>query len=246
MSFTKKQIIPSPLGMHLYKALDFSSLSLGTDLFTNHREEIPVGPEPCFEGSRIESYSLAITLQRYLLMMHHALRQDYDHDKHNDGQGLCRFKDHLREPSAVAFFRDVKDFQRIAVRDWNPKCDKVTLSFNMGFVGIREDSHNRVAVVVLDMLLKFGVQVYKDDETWALHKFAKVRRLYCFGNRKTIKNSSAFVNKLSNRSLSFKDTSIQAEIFLKAFDQIMFLPSDWHTGGRTSCSPSINCSGPIC
>ena len=116
------------------------------------------------------------------------------------------------------------------MRDWNPKCDKVTLSFNMGFVGVREDSCNGVAVVILDMLLKFGVQVYKDDETWALHKFAKVRRLYCFDDHKTIENSSAFVNKLSNRSLSFEETRIQAEIFLEAFDQVMFLPGDWHTG----------------
>jgi len=115
------------------------------------------------------------------------------------------------------------------VRDWIPKCDKVTLSFNMRFVGVRVDSSNGAAAVILDMLLKFGVLVYKDNETWALHKFVKVHWLYCFGNRKTIENSSAFVNKLSNRSLSFEETSIQAEIFLKAFDQVMFLPGDWHT-----------------
>jgi len=75
MSLTKKQIIPSPLGMHSYEAIDFSSLLLVTDLFTNHHE-IPVGPEPCFEGSRVESYSLAITLRRYLLMMRHALSHE--------------------------------------------------------------------------------------------------------------------------------------------------------------------------
>jgi len=118
------------------------------------------------------------------------------------------------------------------VRDWNPKCDEVTLSFNMGFVGVREDSSNGAAAVILDILLKFGVLVYKDNETWALHKFAKVRRLYCFGDRETIKNSSAFVIKLSNWSLSFEETSIQAEIFLEAFDQVMFLPGDWHTGNQ--------------
>jgi len=89
MSFTKKQIIPLPLGMRSYKAIDFSLPSLGTDLLTNHCE-IPVGPEPepCFEGSSVESYSLAITLRRYLLMMHHALSHAYNNDKHNDEQGL--------------------------------------------------------------------------------------------------------------------------------------------------------------
>ena len=116
------------------------------------------------------------------------------------------------------------------MKDWNPKCNKVTLSFSMRFVGVREDSSDGAAAVILDMLLKFGVLVYKDNETWALHKFAKVRRLYCFCDCKSTKNCSAFVNKLNNRSLSFEETSIQAEIFLKAFDQVMFLPGDCHTG----------------
>jgi len=67
-----------------------------------------------------------------------------------DGKpGLCQFKDYLRDPSAVTFFRDVKDFQRMAVRDWNPNCDEVTLSFNMGFVGVREDSSDGAASVIL-------------------------------------------------------------------------------------------------
>ena len=221
MTFTKKQVIPSPLQMRTYEIIHFSSPSLGTDLFTNHCD-IPVGKEPCFKGLRVASYSDAITLRRYLLALHNALSHDYDTDKHNDGPGLCRFKDYLCDPSAVAFFRDVKDFQRMAVKDWNPNCDEVTQSLNMGFVGVCEDSSNGAALVILDMLLKFGVLIYNDDETWALHKFAKVRRLYCFGDRKTIENCTAFVNKLINRSLSFEQTSIQAEIFLDAFDRVVF------------------------
>ncbi len=58
----------------------------------------------------------------------------------------------------------------------------------------------------------------------------KLHRLYCFGDQKTFKNSSAFINKLSNRSLLFEETSIQAKIFLEAFKKVMFLPGDWHTG----------------
>ena len=229
MTFTKKQVIPSPLKMRSYEMINFSSPARGTDLFTNHRV-IPVGKEQCFEGLRIGSYLDAITLRRYLLVMRNALIVDYDNNEHKDGLGLCRFKNYLHEPSAVAFFCDVKDFQRIAVRNWNPNCNEVTLSFNMGFVGVCEDSSDGSALVIMDMLLNFGVLIYNDDDTWALHKFAKVRRMYCFGNCKTIENSTAFFNKLSNRSLSFKETSIQAEIFLDAFDRVMFLPGDWHTG----------------
>ncbi len=88
MTFTKKRIIPSPHHMRTYEMIDFSSPSLGTDLFTNHHD-IPVGKEPCFEVSRVSSYSNAITLRRYLLALCNALSHNYDNNKHNDGPGLC-------------------------------------------------------------------------------------------------------------------------------------------------------------
>jgi hypothetical protein len=116
------------------------------------------------------------------------------------------------------------------VRDWNEFCDDVTLSYNMGFVGVCEDSSDGAATVILDVLLKFGVLVYNQDETWALHCFAKLHRLYCFGDSKTIENSLASVYKLSNRSLSFEVSSLQVETLLDAFDWVMFLPGDWHAG----------------
>ena len=100
----------------------------------------------------------------------------------------------------------------------------------MGFVGVRKDSSDGAAAVILDMLLKFGVLVYDQNETWALHRCAKFCCLYCFGDCKTFENSTAFVNKLSTCSLSFEQSSLQAEIFLDAFKLVMFLPGDWHTG----------------
>jgi hypothetical protein len=103
------------------------------------------------------------------------------------------------------------------------------MPYNMGFVGVREDSANGASSVILDMLLKFGVLSYKDNKTWTLQQLAKLRRLYRFGNRKTIENSSAFVNKLRNCSLLFEESSLQAEIFLEVFDNVMFLPGNWHT-----------------
>jgi hypothetical protein len=43
----------------------------------------------------------------------------------------------------------------------------VIVSYNMGFVGVREN-FSEGAASVLDMLLKFGVLSYKDNKTWAL------------------------------------------------------------------------------
>jgi hypothetical protein len=158
------------------------------------------------------------------------MSHDYKNDVHNDLVGTRRFQEYVREPPAIAFLNDVIKFQRSAVRDWNQVCDEVTLSYNMGFVGVREDLSDGATSVILKVLLKFGVLIYNEDETWALHKYAKLCWLYCFGNHKTIKNSSAFVNKLSNCSLLFEETSIQSEIFLEAFNKVLFLPGNWHTG----------------
>jgi hypothetical protein len=82
---------------------------------------------------------------------------------------------------AMVFFKNVLKFQRQAVKDWNSHCYDVTLSYNMGFIGVREDSSNGAALVILDMLLKFGVLIYNDNNMWALNQFAKLQRLYCFG-----------------------------------------------------------------
>ena len=38
------------------------------------------------------------------------------------------------------------------------------------------------------------------------------------------------MSTLSHRPLTFEESSMQAEIFLESFQNIMFLPGDWHTG----------------
>ena len=114
--------------------------------------------------------------------------------------------------------------------EWNATADSVTMSFNMGFVGIREDSAAGAGSVVLDMLLKFGFIKYNNDNTWGLADDVHTRRLYSFGDRKSNENASAFVTTLSNRPLTFEESSMQAEVFLDSFQNVMFLPGDWHTG----------------
>lgn len=227
LAYNKDQIVPAPLGMRSYECISFASDSLGTDLFVNHRE-ITISDTPCFSGARVAAYHKAIRIRRNILAIRNSLSHGYNVDINRNV--LPKFERYTREASESGFFKMVVEFQRDAVRDWNKSCDDVTLSYNMGFVGVSEDSSFGTAAVVLDMLLKFGVLIYDDSGTWKLHRWAYLRRLYCFGDRKTIENSTAFVNKLSNRSLSFEESSMQAQIFLDAFNRVMFLPGDWHTG----------------
>jgi hypothetical protein len=72
---------------------------------------------------------------------------------------MVAFGKYTRTNAAQHFFQSVIGFQRNSVADWNPFRDDVTLSYNMGLVGAREDSSEGAASVILDMLLKFGVLV---------------------------------------------------------------------------------------
>jgi hypothetical protein len=80
------------------------------------------------------------------------------------------------------------------------------------------------------MLLKFGLLQYKDNESWELAHDVGTRRLYSFGDRKSNENCTAFLSTLTHRPLTFEESSLQADIFLESFRNIMFLPGDWHTG----------------
>ena len=162
MTYIKDQVIPSPIGMCSYEIIDLFLPSIRTDIFTNHHL-ISVGNEPCIGGLCVTVYLEIMRIWRYLLMLQKALIHEYYNDKHSDTDGLKQLRDYVCEPSVTAFFRDDFKFQRKAVRDWNETCAEVTLSYNMGFFGVREDSLNGAALVILDMLPKFGVLVYKDD-----------------------------------------------------------------------------------
>ncbi len=158
--------MPSPLGMHSYKTILFPSRSLGTDLFLNH-QQIPISDQPCFMGARVATYEKAIHIRRHIVSIRDILSQRYNIDLNRNV--LPKYKAYTREPLARAFFKTVIEFQQAAVGDWNKTCNNVTLSYNMGFVGVCKDLLDGAAAVILDMLLKFSVLLYNQDETWALH-----------------------------------------------------------------------------
>jgi hypothetical protein len=147
-----------------------------------------------------------------------------------DANHIAKFNNYCSSKDSRDFFSAVYNFQRQAVLDWNQTTDCVTMSFNMGFVGIHEDSAAGAGSVVLYMLLKFGVLKYNKNKTWELAENVRTRRLYSFGDRKSNENCLAFLSKLNHRPLPFGESSMQAEVFPESFRNIMFLPGDWHTG----------------
>ena len=66
---------------------------------------------------------------------------------------IAKFNEYFSTTESLAFYSAVYKFQQRAVLDWNATADNVTMLFNMGFVGIREDSSAGAGSVLLDMLL---------------------------------------------------------------------------------------------
>jgi hypothetical protein len=96
---------------------------------------------------------------------------------------IAKFNNYCSSKNSREFFSAIYNFQQKAVLDWNPTADCVTMSFNMGFVGIREDSAAGAGSVVLDMLLKFRLLKYNKNKTWELAENVRTRQLYSFGDR---------------------------------------------------------------
>ena len=147
-----------------------------------------------------------------------------------DANHIAKFNNYCSSKDSRDFFSAVYNFQLQAVLDWNQTADCVTMSFNMGFVGIREDLTAGAGSAILDLLLKFGLLKYNKNKTWELAENVRTRQLHNFGDRKSNENCLAFLSKLSHRPLTFEESSMQAKVFPESFRNIMFLPGKWHTG----------------
>ena len=205
------------------------SSTFGTHVYDDH-DQIDVSTHPCFLGNRVRSYENIINLRKYICDMSRAFTRLFEcKEIEVNADHIWKFNKYCSTEDSLKIFNAAYKIQRKAVLDWNANADDVTMLFNMGFVGIQEDSAAGAGSVVLDMLLKFGLLKYSDNNTWDIAADINKSRLYSFGEKKSNESCSAFVSTLSHRSLTFEESSMQAEIFLESFQNIMFLPGNWHT-----------------
>ena len=189
MTYNHLQPRSSPLGMRAYKTFDPSSLTFGTDIFLKHNE-IAVMTTPCFSGKRVCCYEHIIGLQKYICDMRRVFSWLFHFKEIGvNADHIAKFYEYSTSTKSKEFYSVAYNMQWCAVLDWNADANKVTMSFNMGFVGIREDLAAGAGSVVLDMLLKFGLLKYNDNESWELEPNYRVRRLYSFGDRKSNKKN---------------------------------------------------------
>ena len=79
---------------------------------------------------------------------------------------LLELKNHFTNNKYKAFFHANRNFQKDAVKKWNPHTDQLTRSLFMGFVGLDEGKRKGAGTVVLDLLIKDGTMREVDFGKW--------------------------------------------------------------------------------
>jgi hypothetical protein len=173
--------------MRSYDLINPMSPTFGTDVFVDH-DQIGVSTHPCFLGNRVGSYENIINLRKYICDMSRALTCLFEcKEIEVNADHIWKFNEYCSTEDSLQFFNAAYKIQRKAVLDWNANADDVTMLFNMGFVGIQEDSAAGAGSVVLDMLLKFGLLKYNDNNTWDIAADINKSRLHSFGERKRMR-----------------------------------------------------------
>ena len=89
------------------------------------------------------------------------------------------------------------------------------MSIYLRLIGIDESASKECVVITLDLLLRAGVLIQSDGGSWELANDWNKRRIYIFGDTKTIENMAKFVRDMQDRRISYSVTNLQGELFLK-------------------------------
>ena len=205
--------------------------------FLDHKD-MPQSERPDCTGDRNRQYYRRLKMSKWVDHVKHVfLEMNAENDprvgvqaSNVDMDKIISMSEICNMNSAKLLFHACSTFQREAVKKWNPNADEVTLSNYMGLVGIDEAASKECGALTLDMLLKFGILEQDGDGMWQLTENWEAKRAFLIGDVKTVDNVDKIAEDLSNRPLSLKESSQQAEVFAKALKNVMTIPGDWHAG----------------
>ena len=133
-------------------------------------------------------------------------KQDRDLGSYNHCPGtidkgmLVNFKKACCKRKAKKLFCGVITFQKNAVKQWNPYTDDITKSCLLGVLGIDESDSSGCGAVLLDFLFRVGIMYQnKMDGSWEVADDYESRRMYVFGDAKTIENENKFIRDFQGR-----------------------------------------------
>ena len=98
---------------------------------------------------------------------------------------------------------NAKCFVKDATDKWNLTGKEPTESTYLGLIGIDESASKECGAVLLDLMLRAGVLHQTNDGEWKLDENWEHRKVYFFGDAKTIENVTKFVRDVQERRLSY-------------------------------------------
>ena len=234
VTFTQfDQAIPSPWGMPAFETVD---LLHPANFFLNYESfQSIVTPE--FTGERTRAYIKLSNVASHIRYLSRAFPkatggEDYFEQcpTEYNRSTLNSFRGRINGEPGRSLVARATAFRQDTVRRWNPSADECTLTVFLGLVGIDESASKECGAITLDLLLRAEVLVLGKDGDWVLADDWEQRRIYLFGDAKTIENITKFVRDMQNRRITYSAANVQSEIFMKAITVVMHLPGDWHTG----------------
>ncbi len=231
MTYDEKQPIPSPSGFPKFESVNVDSISEVVGVFAN-LDSLPCVEEPDFSGSRVAVYDRLQAIAHILNERKRCFWVDNvypDSGEFND-VNIKIMQKIVRSKHTRSFFEGAKAFRDKVTTKWNPEVGEITMSMMLGVSGLEEETGNQCGAHQLDKLYRGGILIEKSDGTWELAEGYEKRRMYLFGDCKTIENLAKFSRDLSNRKLSYDKAADQAAIFMDALEVVMDMPGDWHAG----------------
>jgi hypothetical protein len=226
------QSIPSPWGMPVFEFVEVDQVA---QFFLDYND-FQSDTTPDFTGQRVQAYLKLKDISRRVQLKNAFVPSTTNVDYFAqcpatfDKEKLKRFVNRFESKPAGALIEKLKQFQVRTVRQWNPKINDPSLSIYLGLLGIDEAASKECGSITLDLLLRSGILEETEDGGWTLVNDWDTRRVYLFGDAKTIENMSKFVRDMQDRKISYTQANVQAEVFLKALSCIVQAPGDWHTG----------------
>ena len=85
------------------------------------------------------------------------------------------------------------------MRKWNPDVDDILKNNFMGFSDCEEESSRPTGALILDLCQKFGTIQLNKEGTWERTQDCAGKRMYVFGDCKTVDNIDKIINDITNR-----------------------------------------------
>ncbi|KAK1743298.1 hypothetical protein QTG54_005919 [Skeletonema marinoi] len=230
LTYDEHQTLPSTSGFPAFENLDLASMDAIANALVN-LDALEPQITPDFTGARVAAYGelLDITIVLCQMKRTFSVVNVCPNSGVFDDQKIDRMHRLIRS-QAKTLLKGAQELQDKVTSCWNPDVGDVSLTMMLGLAGMEEDSANKCGSITLDQLYRVGVLEENADGTWKLADGWEKRRIYLFGDRKTIENMQKFSRDMANRKLTYDDATRQADVFMDAMTTVMQLPGDWHAG----------------